>query len=71
MTHYCVIWIFGNYYDLYKPDLTHLYLIVSVGVLTMVGFACLVMVFYDIPVRKFLSRRFVSSTRSTGVGRSR
>jgi len=71
MTHYSVIWIFGNYYDLYKPDLPHLYLVVTLGVLTMVGFACLVMVFYDIPVRKFLSSRFVSSKRSTAVGPAR
>ena len=63
MTHYAVIWIFGNYYDLYKPDRPHLYLIVAIGVLTMVGFACLVMVFYDTPVRKFLSSRFVTSKK--------
>ncbi|WP_263356102.1 acyltransferase family protein [Acidicapsa ligni] len=55
MTHYAVIWIFGNYYSTYKPDSAHLALVVTSGVLGMVGFAYLVMVLYDIPVRKYLS----------------
>ncbi len=54
MTHYSVIWIFGNYYGSHKPDTAHLVLVVSSGILMMVGFAYLVMVFYDIPVRRFL-----------------
>jgi peptidoglycan/LPS O-acetylase OafA/YrhL len=54
MTHYSVIWIFGNYYGMYKPDMAHLALVVTCGVLTMVGFAYLVMVLYDIPVRRYL-----------------
>jgi peptidoglycan/LPS O-acetylase OafA/YrhL len=57
MTHYAVIWIFGSYYGAYKPDTAHLALIVTSGVLVMVGFAYLVMVLYDIPVRKYLSSK--------------
>jgi peptidoglycan/LPS O-acetylase OafA/YrhL len=57
MTHYAVIWIFGNYYSAYKPDTARLALIVTSGVLMMVGFAYLVMVLYDIPVRKYLSSK--------------
>ena len=54
MTHYCVIWMFGNYYRSHKPDTAHLALVVSCGVLIMVGFAYLVMEFYDTPIRSFL-----------------
>ena len=56
MTHYAVIWSFGNYYDSRKPDAAHLALVVPCGVLTLVGFAYLVMMFYDIPVRRSLRR---------------
>jgi peptidoglycan/LPS O-acetylase OafA/YrhL len=54
MTHYAVIWIFGSYYSKYKPDSAHLALIVTGGVLAMVGVAYVVMVLYDIPLRKYL-----------------
>ena len=57
MTHYSVIWIFADYYASHKPDAAHLALVVSSGVLIMVGFAYLVMVFYDIPIRSFLRSR--------------
>jgi len=57
MTHYAVIYIFGNYYDVHKPDTAHLTLVVSCGVLLLVGFAYLVMVFYDLPVRRYLGSR--------------
>jgi peptidoglycan/LPS O-acetylase OafA/YrhL len=55
MTHYSVIWIFGNYYSTYKPDMAHLALIVICGVSLMVGVAYLAMVLYDIPVRRYLT----------------
>jgi peptidoglycan/LPS O-acetylase OafA/YrhL len=71
MTHYSVIWIFGNYYDLDKPDRVHLGLVVISGVLVMVGFAYLVMVLYDIPTRRFLRSKtlgaFASRSRTGKV----
>lgn len=57
MTHYAVLWMFGNYYLSHKPDTTQLTLIVTAGVILLVGVAYLVMVIYDIPVRKYLSDR--------------
>jgi peptidoglycan/LPS O-acetylase OafA/YrhL len=57
MTHYAVIWMFGNYYESHKPDTAHMALVVSSGVLIMVSFAYLVMMFYDIPIRSFLSSK--------------
>ncbi|WP_281633976.1 acyltransferase family protein [Flavobacterium luteolum] len=55
MTHYAVLWMFGNYYTNYKPDTTQLTLIVITSVVLLVGFAYLVMVIYDIPVRNYLN----------------
>ena len=65
MTHYCVIWIFMNYYNAYKPGTLKLALIVTTGVLIMTGFAYVAMVVYDIPVRRYLSskRRAPALTR--------
>ena len=65
MTHYAVIWSFGEYYDRYKPDTPHLTLVVIGGVLLLTAFAYLVMIFYDLPVRAFLrSRLAISESRS-------
>jgi len=55
MTHYAVLWMFGNYYINHKPETTELTLIVITGIILLIGFAYLVMVFYDIPLRKYLS----------------
>lgn len=55
MTHYAVLWMFGNYYTSHKPGATQLALIIVSAVVALVGAAYLVMVFYDIPVRKYLS----------------
>ena len=63
MTHYFVIWIFGGYYTLYHPDRVTLTLIVVAGALLLVGFAYLVMVFYDIPLRNYLQKRRITNLR--------
>lgn len=55
MTHYAALWMFGNYYTTHKPGTTQLTLIIITGVVLLVGLAYLVMVFYDIPVRKYLT----------------
>ncbi|RAJ28338.1 acyltransferase family protein [Pedobacter cryoconitis] len=57
MTHYAVLWMFGNYYTSHKPGTTQLVLIVIAGLILLVGFAYLVMVIYDIPLRKYLSNK--------------
>ncbi len=57
MTHYAVIWIFGNYYASHHPDTLHLSLIVASGLLLTTGFAFVVMTFYDTPVRQYLSSK--------------
>ncbi|WP_158799389.1 acyltransferase [Pedobacter sp. L105] len=55
MTHYAVLWMFGNYYTSHKPGAMQLALIIIPSLILLVGFAYLVMVIYDIPVRKYLS----------------
>lgn len=55
MTHYAVLWMFGNYYISHKPAATQLTFIIITGVLILVAAAYLVMVVYDIPIRKYLS----------------
>lgn len=57
MTHYVVIWMFLNYYTKYKPDTMQLAIIIPIGVIILLGFAYLTMVFYDIPLRKYLTDR--------------
>ncbi|HEX8609401.1 MAG TPA: acyltransferase, partial [Pedobacter sp.] len=57
MTHYAVLWMFGNYYTSQKPDTLHLTLIIIAGLVLLVGAAYLVMVIYDIPVRRYLSEK--------------
>jgi peptidoglycan/LPS O-acetylase OafA/YrhL len=57
MTHYAVMWIFANYYTTYKPDTTQLVFIMAIGTILLVGVAYLTMVFYDIPIRKYLTNR--------------
>jgi peptidoglycan/LPS O-acetylase OafA/YrhL len=55
MTHYAVLWMFGNYYTSQKPGNIQLAFIVISGVVLLVGFAYLVMEFYDIPLRRYLT----------------
>ncbi|SFQ54015.1 acyltransferase family protein [Parafilimonas terrae] len=61
MTHYAAIWIFGNYYTGFKPSMDKLPFIIIPGIFFLVAFAWLVMKFYDIPVRKYLKKKFVDS----------
>lgn len=56
MTHYAVMWIFADYYTKYKPDTTLLVSIIIGGTILLIGFAYLVMKFYDTPVRAWLTR---------------
>ncbi len=58
MTHYAFIWIFGHYYLQQKPSTTELAIVVSCGTVLLVLFSYLVMKRYDVPVRKYLQRRW-------------
>ncbi|RFM30525.1 acyltransferase family protein [Deminuibacter soli] len=58
MTHYMVLWAWGNYYGKYKPNTTQLFFIVSASIVVLIGFAYLVMRVYDMPVRKYLTAKW-------------
>ncbi|HEY3372727.1 MAG TPA: acyltransferase [Prolixibacteraceae bacterium] len=57
MTHYAAIWVFGNYYTSNKPTTLELSIVIISGVILLVGFAYLVMVLYDIPIRRYLTSK--------------
>lgn len=57
MTHYAAIIVFANYYNKYKPDHLQLTFIITIGTLCLIGFAYLLMVIYDLPLRKYLGVR--------------
>ncbi|MCZ4224914.1 acyltransferase family protein [Pedobacter rhodius] len=56
MTHYSVIWIFLNFYNQYKP-VPYINPIITLAVLLLIGFAYLVLIGFDIPVRAYLKRK--------------
>lgn len=55
MTHYAVIWMFANYYAAHKPPAGQLAVIIAVSVVLLAGIAWLVMLIYDMPVRRYLT----------------
>jgi len=57
MTHYAAIWIFSSYYNSHKPATTSLYFIITAAIILLVSLSYLVMVVYDIPVRKYLTHK--------------
>jgi peptidoglycan/LPS O-acetylase OafA/YrhL len=57
MTHYAAIWIFGNYFTSKKPSPDELTYVIILGVIFLVVVAYVVMVVYDIPVRRYLGRK--------------
>ncbi|RYY20196.1 MAG: acyltransferase, partial [Sphingobacteriaceae bacterium] len=69
MTHYAVLWIFGNYYTAYKPGTMQLTFIILSGLILLVGVAFLVMTMYDIPVRRYLTgKRSISFDKQKTSG---
>jgi peptidoglycan/LPS O-acetylase OafA/YrhL len=57
MTHYAVMWMFGNYLATHKPGGGQLTFIIIAGLIILPAFAYLVMVLYDTPVRNYLNRK--------------
>ncbi|MGY4382984.1 peptidoglycan/LPS O-acetylase OafA/YrhL [Pedobacter sp. UYP24] len=70
MTHYAALWMFGNYYTSHKPAGGQLAVIVITSLILLVGFAYLVMVVYDIPVRKYLRKLLPATAAATAARRS-
>jgi peptidoglycan/LPS O-acetylase OafA/YrhL len=62
MTHIPVIWMFGNYYNNQKVGTLQLFFIITAGTLLLFGLAYLVMIIYDIPIRKYLNAKTLIKT---------
>jgi len=60
MTHYAAIWVFGNYYTNRQPPPGELAVIIVLGVVLLVAFAYVNMVLIDIPVRRYLLKKYLS-----------
>ena len=54
MIHYPFIWLFMSWVELKKPSLSGMTIVIIIGVPLLIAFACAIMVWLDIPVRKFL-----------------
>lgn len=65
MTHYAAIWVFGNYFTNKKPPVSALPYIIIPGVIFLVVIAYFVMVYYDIPVRRYLTKKRVQEQKPT------
>lgn len=57
MTHYAFLWMFGNYFTNHKPDNMQLAIIIISALILLPAFAYLIMVTYDIPLRKYLTNK--------------
>ncbi|MEJ2902416.1 acyltransferase family protein [Pedobacter panaciterrae] len=68
MTHYAVLWMFGNYYTSHKVSSMQLTLIIVAGLILLTGAAYLIMVVYDIPVRKYLSNKRTAKRKGAPSG---
>ena len=69
MTHYAVLWMFGNYYTSHNPGTMQLALIIITRIILLIGASWLVMIIYDTPVRKYLSdKRIEKAARQKAPG---
>jgi peptidoglycan/LPS O-acetylase OafA/YrhL len=57
MTHYAFMWMFGNYLASHKPGMGQVAIIIVTGLVLLMGISYLVMIIYDIPVRKYLTAK--------------
>jgi len=61
MIHYPFIWLFMSYVETQKPTLTQMSLITAVGTGLLIVLSYAVLVFIDVPVRRFLKKRLVGA----------
>lgn len=61
MVHYPFIWVFFSYVQMAKPTLSQMVWITAIGTLLLIALAYVVFVFVDVPLRRFLSGRFVKA----------
>lgn len=57
MTHYALIWVFGNYFTNMKPLAKDLPYIIIPGIILLLVIAYCVMMFIDTPIRRYLTKK--------------
>lgn len=57
ITHYFMLWAFGNYYAAAKPDHATLAWVIPTAILVQLAVAYLAMKYYDQPIRKYLNKK--------------
>ena len=60
MTHYPFVWVFLTYVAVVKPTMSTLCLVIPVSVILLIVLAYLIMKFVDIPLRKYLKKKFLN-----------
>lgn len=63
MVHYPFLWLFLSYLEKEKPAMSQLEIMIPIGVALLIGFAYLVMVWIDIPLREYLKRKMVHNLK--------
>ena len=63
MTHYPFVWVFLTYVAVVKPTMSTLWVVIPVSVSLLIILGYLVMRFVDIPLRKYLKRKFLNDDR--------
>lgn len=57
MVHYPFIWLFFSYLEAKKPTMGQLEIIIPIAVMLLMGFAWLIFIFLDMPLRKYFTAR--------------
>ena len=57
MIHYPFLWMYLSYVEVIKPPMSLMALQIPIGVLLLIGLAYIIMLYLDIPVRKYLKGR--------------
>lgn len=57
MTHYAVLYIFGDYYRSTQPETWALTLVIGASTVALIAFAYLILKYVDLPLRRYLANR--------------
>ena len=57
MVHYPFIWVFFSYVEAKKPTMSQLEIVIPIATVLLIGLAYYVLVFFDLPLRKYFTSR--------------
>ena len=61
MVHYPFLWLFLSYVEKMKPAMSQMAIMIPIGVVFLIGFAYVVMVWIDLPIRKSMRKHWIKS----------